>query len=249
MAKFRDSDPETAEFLEKYPTQEAFEEAQRKALADMTNQSVPAMQVPLPTLTGKINADGEFKSTFETGKTGSAMGSNEEYRGMRAEYEADLFSVGAGAAPGERPKYGFLMGKDAEAHLRAGVPDQYGDATVVFKDSVRGRTTFTENDSLDSRGYRLPSPLGKPSHLSAYPGTDLGSHMRALKPRGPASGHGFSAYYDEAQYHGKLSVSDIQHVYLRAEPNKTQRPRLEKMAARHGFTWSVVSVPKDEDDD
>jgi hypothetical protein len=234
-------DPEAVDFYKKYPTQEAFDTAHRAALQQVADNSVPGMRIPLSVLTGQIALDGEFKSTFETRKTGAKAGKGQKidaYTRQRAEAEDQLMQISQDSTV--RPKYGVLINRhDPEGHVRKTGDwlDQYGDATVIFKPNVRDRTTFTENDSLDSRGFRLPSPLNKASELSGFPGYSVGEHMRALKVTQPDAG----MFYHEAQYHGRLGVEDIHHVYLNKPPSSTQQRKLESMSKKNGFTWSVVS--------
>ena len=233
-------------FLKENPDQATYEENIRKALQKTADNSDPAMNVPLDVLTGQINKDGSFKGASETGASGATKESHpdhDEYMKSRVDAEAQLFSLGKDAAPSSRPKYGYLIDKDHQAHLKESkgspVMEAYGDATVVFKSSVRGRTTITEMDSLDSQGARLPSPMNKVTHHSVSTGSavyEMKGVLDSTRSGKPLTGYA----YHEAQYHGKISTKDIKHVYVSKPPSLEQTLRLDKMAKADGFDWSVA---------
>lgn len=121
-------------------------------------------------------------------------------------------------------KYGYMPDdpiKDIEGGSSA---HWYGDALVTFKkDRVASRTTFTCADSLGG----ADNPRKCPGRAGSEPGWEGATHGRAQKiadtfrkaakegrnvePREVAQS------YLELQYHGRLTVDDVDALYIRPE--------------------------------
>lgn len=106
--------------------------------------------------------------------------------------------------PSEFPLYGYM---DTTANgLSPNV--WYGPIKVAFKDSVKGRTTITYDDSLDGlEGGRVA-----PSRLDDIKSQSIGLKIPQFLPE---LGYGLSADYVEAQIHGGLTLNDIDRVYMK----------------------------------
>jgi hypothetical protein len=220
-----------ADFQKDFPDYDTYSEAMKTNLQTVMDNSDPAMAINLDILTDQV-AKGGFKSTFDTGTsaTPARQGNTPEavasYQKTRADAEKKLYNLDEEGTPtSDRPKYGFMINKDnPEGYIKdSATNSMYGDATVVFKSSVRSRTTVNEQDSMDAMSEgapRFPSPVDRVSHLSVFPGTSLSEKagvMMQAKIRRGAVGYD----YHEAQYHGKLTTKDINE--------------------EGDFTWSVVS--------
>lgn len=163
-----------------------------------------------------------FKSGFDT-KTG-AGGVNARYYESR-----DLIEhVNFGSRVEEtRPLYGFL---DSDA-VRTGAAKNYGDVKVVFKDEVRGTTSVSWGDSLNSKAIR-PAPVNQVDWYAVDP--DLGAYRDVLS--GSVS-TAQTAGYVELQFHKALTAADIQSLVFPVEPGAELVAKLKTL----GIDWSVVS--------
>lgn len=184
-----------------------------------------------------INGERRYKSQFETGRSnGSYLPSR------RSEKEGELFGFPAHYSPEGletvkyRPIYGYFsldkngILNDAGKHPPINSVSNYGSVTVKIKTEVaKQRTTMAFRDTLYMTNIPL-TPVALP-HYSAFfffRGTpehrlkmlqafldepiDNGTFSRMRSP--------FS--YTEAQYHGGLSVDDIESVHLSLGNGLTQ---------------------------
>lgn len=129
----------------------------------------------------------------------------------------------------ERPKYGYLA--DVDDHDGDGTKREaqgpYGNIRVRFKTHVRNRATWTSADSLHpgilnesakkgdyhdidpTQVIRVPSPVNKPHWSSA---TDIFTNSDSMHP--PRTIREVDTMYIEAQYHGRLTIDDIEEIVL-----------------------------------
>lgn len=182
-----------------------------------------------------VLADGRFKSQVETGKTMAATKSIEN----RKKHDASLFGRGNVGAI-----YGYMGLRDgsSEDFMEEHPLIQYGEVAVTLKKQVRERTTVTIGDSLDESHYRadvIPTPLTKPQiHTQSS-----GSLVRAAESEIPLTPKNAAQHYKtgyiEAQIHGGLKASDIDHVTFRGskKPAKTLLAQLESL----GITYTIGS--------
>lgn len=133
-------------------------------------------------------------------------------------YDPDLRAIAELAAHGtppaasgmDRPVYGFVSREGFENPVSV---SQYGDVTLVLKDGVRGRTTVTLGDSLNTNA--TPVPLNGPvtgrqvSDASAH--TFFTDEFSMVASRGTTP-LAVGATYMEAQIHGGVRRSDIARI-------------------------------------
>lgn len=169
-----------------------------------------------------IFEQGVFKSQIETG---TGMGSISET--SRREASKNLFGLPTSSSRESYEKYGFLMDKDilkqAESHIANGYWAGGNGIQIRFKKD-RVITTFTTDDSLSEgfSGTLAGSLTSDPKAVSVNY-----KHMSALKDmksdiKGMSAIEGKKALfpgssYIELQYHGKLTTSDIESIYVKKE--------------------------------
>ena len=94
-----------------------------------------------------ILSDG-LKNQFDSGDSGGVLDND-----IRAVDEAAHQGIRPDAPGSERPVYGYI-GMPGNEHPMS--VHNYGDVTLVLKDSVRGRTTVTLGDSLNTNATPVP---------------------------------------------------------------------------------------------
>lgn len=157
--------------------------------------------------------DGRFKSQFETGTSKGTLSPT-----LRADVEKEMFGYAKDLMPEQRPVYGYLS-VEPDKELGALV-NSYGDVAWVFKDGVKARATWTGADSLVqvSADNLIPSPVNRPSQSSLTVfGRGGVQNAEALAKEGPKNSYTWEVsrpQYYEAQIHGGLSVSEVDHVLL-----------------------------------
>lgn len=174
------------------------------------------MRVPEDVLRSIVN-DGRFKNQFETKTSSGLYDRNSRKEATRIMFNADI----NGMKPKDFEKYGYLFKGDAFADMMDGRVESYGDIIVEFKKkNVANRTTYTVGDSLwtaGGKGTMLPTKIGESgfawdvsdSSIAKYMGELDGKDFTHMEFRRSAG-----ASYVEAQYHGDLLLSDIDHVVL-----------------------------------
>lgn len=221
------------------------------AWRDWIAKSKVSIRVP-GTQFNSILSQGRFKSQFETGRSKGLF--NPE---KRAKAEFDMFGLPTNLPVEQRPIYGYL--DDAG---KKPLVDQYGDVTIYLKDSVRNRTTWTGDDSLDwegmtqwSSGIRKkfgPSPVNDP-----HPGSIWWFHVEEVKSgsqyytaetAAKAKSHLFDpstyrkGFYQEVQIHGGVSVDDIQEVLFTSTVDEATLNRYAKLQTKLdklGIPWRI----------
>ncbi len=185
--------------------------------------------------------EGAIKTQFETQSSMGYFGPS-----TRARFENRAFGIPMGADPRSRPVYGVLVYTLDPANEDA---DYYGDVTVVLKDSVRDRTTFTMGDSLD--GVVQPTPLNEPGigsfmhdSMTLSPlGLGRARDGVLLDPDGALSRLRTSPTlvdvtyinYAEAQVHGGVTLADVERMVFKAEPH----PTVKRLLRERGIEWRV----------
>lgn len=123
----------------------------------------------------------------------------------------------------ERPIYGYLSPGRNGAY---GDVVQYGTVRVRLADRIKGRTTFTVGDSLDTFHTVAPSPVLHPSWVSAFhaadglpPASNSWAHVGRYSPSGEWLNRGQAHIpYVEAQVHGGVHTRDIAEVVFTRPP-------------------------------
>jgi hypothetical protein len=87
--------------------------------------------------------------------------------------------------------------------------EMYANVVWTLKASVRARTTFTANDSLGLK--YVPSPIDRPSHLSANP-RHLARGFSTAKDPLTTPLRDWDVAYIEAQVHGGVNLDDVSTI-------------------------------------
>jgi hypothetical protein len=190
--------------------------AEKKALLD--GQLKAAISDKPIAIRAKVNAalgileSERFKSSFETG-TGKGGAHGTSTLQAHSDTQHDAFSskknYTTDAKISKRPIYGIVLG----ATGKTGEASSYGEITFVLKDSVKGRTTVTAEDSFYSQVSKnvMPSPYNSPKSYS-IPLSSSGKPGYMVKSGGLDLYGG--ARYVEAQVHGGVSLSDVAKVII-----------------------------------
>lgn len=201
-------------------------EAANARLREILSEADVYVQTPERAL-ARILEQGSYKPVQETGATGAGMVTSKkklaEYKQIRDTIEEKLFGEN------QHPIYGYL-----DTAPTSGMR-QYGDTAVKLKSSVRSRTTFTQNDSLDSNSAHFdvresPSYIESPTIHSVNHDALQFQSFQALKDR---------SIYVEAQIHDGLTIDDIESVTFFSPPalNLKTTSQLDAL----GIPWQYVS--------
>jgi len=183
----------------------------------------------------KAIRDKEIKNSLQSGK-----GSYKTHGKERISLEKRVLGLDDFDAENvsHYPKYGFMASKDKFDFDKIFDYD-YGDNVVVFKDTIRKRTTVTMGDSFNGNDLSLggatpPSPLNKINEESFYrtfrytEGKDYQpfTYMFDDADKFMKSGHykdlvkTTRAEYIEAQIYGELDLEDIDYIMTKTEGAK-----------------------------
>jgi hypothetical protein len=155
----------------------------------------------------QILESGRVKSQFETQRSGGTLDNKK-----RALVEEALFNYPEGLPAQSRPIYGSLS-----TDLKTTDAAMYGNTMLVMKDSVKARTTFTSDDSLDinAKGATCaPSAMLAPKAYSVALTNNRSTRFSGKEEimRNATVKQADRYNYTEAQIHGGVKVSDIQKV-------------------------------------
>lgn len=175
-----------------------------------------------------------FKNQFETHTSGGAFSPT-----SRAKASCSMFSIGDMKGY-EREKYGYLASPEVS---NSSGPSWYGsDCTIRFKkDRLKGRITYTLRDSLNAGaayGGIYPgdafNPNIDPTSLSGFDQDMTKEEAKKFIQKAgtlhvpPDSPSEASNEYIELQYHGPLTIADVESVVL-SEVHKVSHENIEKM--------------------
>lgn len=223
---------------------EDFQMAQQ--MEDITPDAKISVTVPANKVSA-ILKDGRLKTQFETQRSGGA-----NMPTWREDWEAVMFGYPIGSNPSVRPIYGMVeTGGVQPSSLRGN--EQYGTVTLVLKDSVRDRTTFTNGDSLNLNPFYAPvnNPSFRPTSQVSQVSLSRREEILQRRAEDPLN----RGYY-EAQIHGGVSVSDIERVVIDTSTYKDYEQRevqpsaaLIKALTKAGIPFEIVqgkppTVPK-----
>jgi len=203
-------------------------------LRKLLNEMIPFRRFNEKTLLAVLKGD-RLRSIFETG---TSSGANALAR--RANLENRFWGILKNDRRTVRPAYGYLH-PDVEGGLSDEVLLGYGAVVVRFKPDILKRTTFTVGDSLDqvtvadARGlaakpmrHRMAAfPVNRPSWLAVpKPMGDLldFAHAEALAQATLSTSP--RLHYVEAQYHGEVTLADVEAVIFLKKPPSEETRRL-----------------------
>jgi len=207
--------------------------------ADLPPTTKVSVTVPANRMAA-ILKDGRLKNQFETG---TSKGLN--LPRVRESAEALQFGLPQGTNPATRPIYGMMESGGVVVPSSARGNEQYGTVTLVLKDAVRDRTTFTKEDSLNRQGDPVPAEDAGRTLSARDPDSkaefDRKAALRAERPTRTAG-------YYEAQIHGGVATSDIEKVIIDTSTYKDfewttvqPSPSLIKALNRAGIPFEIIS--------
>src|SRR5205823_1463403 len=222
-------------------TPEEYLAACDQQVKDMVAGSEVWTRVSTSTL-GKILDSGSIKSQFDASASGTA-GRTQKILNSRTRAEEAMFGYSAtGTAPADRPIYGYLSKTSNGAG--SSELDMYGNVAIHLSSAaVHSRTSFTLGDSGDGT-LMGQFPLGGPSPLTHPSGRSLLISGGVVKPDFlPSPGADYNSrpyYYAEAQIHGGVSTSHIQHVVFHTGGGKKPPAALLSKLKRQGISYTIV---------
>ncbi|WP_416564475.1 hypothetical protein [Nocardia testacea] len=165
----------------------------------------------------------------------------------------DCFGYDREYPPELRPVSGYvrILGEQASGVGGKDALSRYGDIQVVLRSDVVGRTTACVGDAVTERMYTRPSPLLDPSAWSfgIVPHGRADTEFGYIRSLGALTGidrkydspEFLGSRYVEAQVHGGVKVSDIDHVIFPSEPSSEL---IEKLASAYegGIPWKVLPL-------
>lgn len=215
-------------------------EAVEKALKTLIDDGDFCMRVRGSVLNTILDSDDRhFKNQMETQ---SSMGAfNPE---IRKEASEILFGVDSSQLQGrDFEKYGFLAGKDKTISFEDEEASDYGEIIIQFdKNKLFDRTTFTVGDSLNritDKSLLFAGKVSEPS-VCAVPQDNFTSktietsakYNNGLVENHIEFCHEAMAEYIELQYHGNLSLDDVEILYYQGNIDYTLKGKLEELGIK-----------------
>jgi hypothetical protein len=201
-----------------------------KAIRDVFENNDFNMRLTSKALASVLE-DGKFKNQMEVGQS----------RGLydpttRKTASAGLFGTDVDELkPSDFEKYGYLDSKDKAKALKNPAAAGYGGVLVTFKrDRVANKTTFTVGDSLDGvLGMRKNLIAGdtqnpRANGIQTYELRTFAATPKRNRPTLPTDAQEFADHfrgeYFEIQYHGELTLDDVESVAVsKSTYNKNQK--------------------------
>jgi len=189
----------------------------------------------------KVFEDGIFKNQFET-NTSQGMLNHQ----MRIDTEALQHDIWVDAKATDRPVYGYIAKNESDIITPS--TESYGSYRVVFKPSIKSRTTFTYGDSLGGSSRLvsyLPIPVEgnlKPNQIfKALTSNDLKKINREVPIIHPD-------IYSEAQIFGPLKIEDIESIHFTNPPEEWahwELDQLKEILKKHNIELKIREVPEE----
>ena len=206
-----------------------------RAIRDVLENNDYSMRLTSKALASVLE-DGKFKNQMEVG----------ESRGLydpttRKTASSRLFGIDADELQAsDFEKYGYLDSKDKAKALKNPSAAGYGGVLVTFKrDNVADRTTFTVGDSLDgSLGMRqnLIAASTQNPRANGIEGYELRKfaatptrNRQALPTDAQEFAEHFRGEYFEIQYHGDLTLDDVQSIAVSKRTYERNRATFDKL--------------------
>lgn len=182
--------------------------------------------------------DNGFLNQFETGTSGGTLST--QYR-RTASYR--LFGNDAkNMAANEFEKYGYLGSMDFKVDAKTCQAGQYGRTIVKFKkDELKDRVTYTVDDSLGNALHNdvIGGKIGDKCSISGVPLSNADDLLEYFKESDWADINNadeiaqlMGCRYWEIQFHGKLSIDDVDSICYTGRDNPTDE--ILKQLKDHG---------------
>ena len=187
-------------------------------LSKIIAENDPAMRVRRDYV--ELIIDTHFKNQMETGTSQGANAPDLRAR-LSADYFGHPYDRAHKVAAGEFEKYGYLAPRDKVAAMANAGAMFYGDVIFRFKrDAIMDRTTFKTADTLNSWSGHGSAHAGwlKTASITGLSEIDRDTvrNVRAAEryirdPDTWVSRVNYGEYF-ELQYHGSLSIKDVESV-------------------------------------
>jgi hypothetical protein len=175
------------------PVDKVIEKSKEYLTKTLSDKSI-SLRLPIEALDNIIKSGGRIKTQFETEES---KGTFSPAKRNTAERQGLGYPDGISDNKTLRPVYGYISGAGTEA-------DTYGEIELVFKESVKNRTTVTCGDSLG--GFLTSSLCGTPMLSPDIEGMD-GQVEKLYK-----GNFAKSNLYMEAQIQGGAHISETATV-------------------------------------
>jgi hypothetical protein len=246
-AKWKQQDASVKHLAKKHGMSE--EEVRQKADAHVQgilSRARVAIRVPSETVE-EIVRSGGVKKAYEI----HGAGRDPHYMEERDYGEAMTMGIPVDVDPKLRPVYGYLTDIDRVQDEDAAWPvgnvtlRRYGDAKLILKPSVRGRTSAVVGDTyvMSQGDMEKPSPMmvmplekaglaitdSQDSNGEGYdPFEDEHPSVTSLVSDTPRA----TAAYVEAHVHGGVRLEDIEEVVFSSEPSDDVKEALQRAGIR-----------------
>jgi len=178
----------------------------------------------------KIIEEDEFKNQFQIGSSSGTYDPMFRKKASNKMFGSDVDNM----LDSEFEKYGYIDADPFELDIKESRAAQYGDTIIEFKDSIRSRTTFTVNDSLEPavQDIMVPSLIDDVKYpwewqagdnLADIAGDSITTRELLDKTRGD---------YIEAQLHGRITAKDIKSVVMEFTGEPEQNILIAKLKAK-----------------
>lgn len=145
--------------------------------------------------------DGRLKSVAEIEKNfGGTMEVSRYYRESRISLENGKWGVPTNAP---QPIYGYIQ---TPSRINAPKVSFYGEVTLILKETVKGRTTFTVGDSLNDNLIPIKVVDASKGNVTNQALSSAVQHQEKWDPK--------NTMYIEAQIHGGVTVDDIAYLKI-----------------------------------
>lgn len=173
----------------------------------------------------KILASGSIKTVHET-RTSTVGQSTEEYIDHRLIYENVAYGYTDAMPLESRPVSGILMSDNYHPTDALSIYGGKKPTTIILKPEVRERTTWTDNDSLNTfrAGKTVDSTIFKTDNTALKAGV-----WRKATGENYFETPKFRQSLTEVQIHGGVKTSDIAKVRFFSAPSASAIARLDKL--------------------
>jgi hypothetical protein len=192
---------------------------------------------------------GTFKNQMEVGKSRGLYDPTTRKTGSQ-----NLFGTDITIKDGDFEKYGYLGTKDKKLDLGDGSTAQYGGIIITFKkQNLMDRTTFTTTDSLgpamrkDIVAGSVKNP--RANGIEKYDLKRVADTIKKGKIPNTKNAQEFVdrltyGDYFELQYHGKLTLADVQSITMKESTTKgeyaTVTPKTLEKIKKAGITLEII---------
>lgn len=214
--------------------------AVEKTLKTLIDNGDFCMRIEEGTLKTIINSnDKRFKTQMEIGISGGAYNPEVRKKATEILFGADSSKISNFSFE----KYGFLTEKDKSITFLNGDADDYGNIIIQFKkENLFNRTTYTVGDSLNNisnKSLILAGKVSEPSVCAVPLDKFTNNIIQASKDFNNNLINNISKFceksmvdYIELQYHGELTLNDIEAVYYQDSIDENLKSGLEKLGIK-----------------